>query len=197
MDHVLGKCKRFIVFTDQNIQSTNEKVSIVKIKAKNPKFTNRFFKMNSHLIFPPGATHIYIDGNVWIYSKPKFFLGEKNTDMAIHPHPDRSNVLDEIIHTYRVKKLKLSELHNLTSFIQKFSLNKHSLYEANILYRRETKIVRKINEKWWKLFLRYPYRDQFLLHEAIKEHKVNIKIIPRTLSSTRTSPYSITVKHKA
>ena len=195
-DQVLANCRQFIIFTDRQIKCNHEKIAVIYLKPKNPKHANRFLKINSHLIFPLGSTHIYIDGNILIYSNPPFFLGEKNADMGIHPHPDRSNVLGEIIHTVRVKKLKPSELFNLFSYLRKFSLQKHQLFEANIIYRRETNTVRDINEKWWGLYKRYPYRDQFLLHGAIKHHKSNVKVIPFSLSSTRTSPYSITTKHR-
>lgn len=124
----------------------------------------RYIKTHPHLIFPQYKYSIFIDGNIRCVSSISSFCEKinKDTKMAIHPHPYRDCIYKEIIScritrkgNYSVMKRQVDE-YRLEGMPESFGL-----FETNVFVREhnDSKCI-DLMEKWWQEIYKKSERDQ-------------------------------------
>jgi hypothetical protein len=198
---ILDHIKQLVIFTDQDMQiQKNKKIKIIKIDTSisNPQNINRCIKMNPHIFLDKHSFSLYFDSNIWIYRSIHRLIKTINSKVSImlFLHPDRSNVMDEINYCVRIMRIPLYSYFSLKNYISKFNLACHTLFEANIILRRGGGFSKDINKRWWNLYQRYPYRDQFLLYESIKSADQKYEVFNKNIGNSRLNSFSIKTRHK-
>jgi len=165
---------------------TNQKISVSKwdirplqhIIAKDPTRTNRWHKLNPHILFPDYDYSIYIDANIQICgphleTKVNDFC-DRNILMSLPLHPFRNCTYKEINECIL---LKTDELTRIRSLVDIFHSDRFpyemGLFENNVIFRKhmDEKII-DINKKWWELVRDYAKRDQLSLMYLLWKNKV-------------------------
>ena len=145
------------------------------IEPSESKIINRFLKFS----FPDiGVSHdlfCYIDSNIIINDKfvsVLEHLADVEFDVAILPHPWRTNIADEISACLEKGKITQSEAQTARQRLKKwteqgFDQEKYPLYWANVIVFRRRKCVEDAWLDLRELFLQAPSRDQFLLPHCL------------------------------
>lgn len=136
---------------------------------------------------------IWLDGHKQIGERIKTFKNyiseiPNNIDIVFKPHPDRSNVFDEI---EACEKIGCEKIENTKKWEEKllqegFNEIEHTLIETNIIFFRckHKNIPHKFYADWWEYSTNFLRRDQLTLNYFIWKFKIEkyIKIdrdIPR------------------
>ncbi len=160
-------CDYFII-TDQtvDIKSGWKKLDFElpeNLKDATPVMKNRYFKMHPHILFPDYDYSIYIDGSMKIYADIFPLLGRLgDKTIGMFSHVLRDCIYDEADVCVRMGKIT-KELADLQmSEYRKEGYPEHYGLTDNIVIVRKhnDKNCRAVMEKWWDVFLKYPYRDQ-------------------------------------
>ncbi|MBR1416416.1 MAG: DUF616 domain-containing protein [Bacilli bacterium] len=127
----------------------------------------RYLKTHPHLIFKNYKYSIFIDGNIRCISDISKFVSKinKDTKIAIHPHPYRDCIYKELLcckitlkGNYKVMKQQVEE-YKRENMPKEFGL-----FETNVLIREHNDLnCINIMEKWWDEILNKSERDQLSL----------------------------------
>ena len=140
---------------------------------------SRYYKFFSHKVLPEHDISIYIDGNIEIISSLDPFINEflnSNRNFGCLGHPQRENLLQEIIACHLQNKFKHDDLHKIYDQVRFYEEEKFSLlsklYAATILVKKNNEEIKKLTENWWKIVQSYTCRDQISLSYALWKTKV-------------------------
>ena len=197
----LKEIKRFIIFTDQDLKiHCDVKLQIVKLDVNdiNGKHANRCIKMNPHVFLGSHKFSIYIDANVWLHSPPSALFHEipENASAIFFAHPDRGDVLSEILYCLYRRRISFLEFHSLQKFIKTNDVGSHPLFEANIILRRNSPAAQRQGSLWWQLYQEYPYRDQFLLFQSIAKSGLRFGTRDTQNGNSRINRFAVKTGHK-
>ncbi len=197
----LKNIKCFIIFTDQDVKfHCGDKIQIVKVDINgiNGKHANRCIKMNPHFFLGPHKFSLYIDANVWLHSPPSaFFNGiPENASAIFFAHPDRGDVLSEILYCLYRRRISFLEFQSLQNFIRANDVGSHLLFEANIILRRNSPAAQRQGSVWWQLYQEYPYRDQFLLFQSIVKSGLRFETRDTQNGNSRINRFAVKIGHK-
>ena len=197
----LKNIKRFIIFTDQDLKfHSDDKLQIVKLDINdiNGKHANRCIKMNPHVFLGPHKFSLYIDANVWLHSPPSAFFHDIPEDASaiFFAHPDRSDVLSEILYCLYCRRISFLEFYSLKNFINANDVASHPLFEANIILRRNSTAAQRQGSLWWQLYQKYPYRDQFLLFQSITMSGLGFTTRDTQNGNSRINRFAVKSGHK-
>ena len=82
----------FICFSDRNYKNSGWKIYKIKPPYQDSRLSNRWIKINSHLINEENT--IYIDGNHRVFHSP-LSISFENSNFILHKHESRNCVYDE------------------------------------------------------------------------------------------------------
>tara|TARA_E500000178_G_scaffold8986_1_gene8831 strand:+ start:3050 stop:3781 length:732 start_codon:yes stop_codon:yes gene_type:complete len=155
---------------------------------------SRYYKFLSHKVLPPHNVSIYIDGNIEIISSLNPFINEflnSNKVFGCLEHPQRENLLQEIIACHLHQKFKHDDCHKIYEQVlfyeqEKFSLLS-KLYAATILVKKDSEKTNELSENWWNIVQSYTCRDQISLSYSLWKTKITPYVF--SLNILEKNPY--------
>ena len=146
-----------------------------------PRMIAKQFKILSHLYFE--ETTLWVDGNIFPVVHEKQLLNDilGDCDVGVFRHPYRRNVLEELNTVYQCGFDDPIRLLTFKSHFGEKKLAGLPLFECSIVARRNTELVRQINERWWALICRWSWRDQLTFPMAVSGTGVKLNAVPMDL----------------
>ena len=142
-------------------------------KFKSPVLNAKIYKILSHL-FIDDEYSIWIDGNLFLKVEEKELiklLGDK--DIAVFQNPYRDNIYEE---ADECKRLKLDDNKIIDEQIKRYGNSVEGLGACYLIIRRNTKEIKRLNEKWWAEICRGSVRDQISFPYVFRD---NVKYLPK------------------
>ena len=144
---------------------------------------------------------LYVDANILIKEKYVYerinTLISLNTPIALLQHPFRDCVYQEAYVCIASMKGGWLDILRQIFFLKRNGIPKHNaLYEANVIFRKhnDADIVR-MDELWWKTFMKYSKRDQLSLVYALSKYKGKIDFFLPPGQTTRNHPSFEKISH--
>lgn len=189
----------YVAFTNRkDITSDFWDVRYVELKHSSPRMDARFYKLNSHVLFPGYDASIWMDSQCYFAFDPKTiikqYLTEKGADIAIHHHSDISSLDREMyaqafLYKNDDPKVVLSQFMDYLGF--DFPVTKYDHFETGILLRKNTQVVRDFNALWWGEVKEKSLRDQlscpYVVWETRKTHPNAVFTIPESFTAHKHS----------
>lgn len=164
----------YILLSDVEQESEDGvwQIKPIPYKDADKRRQSRFPKVHPELFLSEYAASLYLDGTIqisssWVYDRC-VELCEQGVEWAGIRHQWRNSIVDEMmaiigerwVHDYDIfdwyKKLKTDNYNA-----------QDCLFENNIIFRRHTENVKKVNDIWWWSIENYVKRDQFSLMYAL------------------------------
>lgn len=161
----------YVMFTDNKYLLGMQKYMHWEIRPLGyNKLTNvknaRWHKINAHILFPEHDISLWVDGNI-VIMKPDFFLrldrliGQENL-ICIPKHPERTCIYDE---AQKIKDLKIDNKNTVDQEMRVLRICRYprnnGLNETCIILRRHnSKKIKRMQQKWWRMVKKYSKRDQ-------------------------------------
>jgi hypothetical protein len=159
----------FFCFTDSDIEPvTPWKIIKVKPYFKHPRMDAKYYKLHPHEIFPNATHSLWIDASLQIQDINFFSFIKSNfseANMALIPHPDRDNILDEAKVSIKMPKyLNLPIIEQVNHYKNLGFKDNNGLWACTIIWRQHNNSsVIKIMKQWWAENLIWSYQDQISL----------------------------------
>jgi len=159
----------YILFTDQITDKFYNGWQIKPLQKNikgDPSRTNRWHKLNPHLLFEDCLCSIYIDCNIVIKTnfiyKRAIELIEQNVDIATVRHPFRNCIYQEAKACLKENRDSKENVKKNIEYLKgKKYPKKNGLFENNLFFRNHTKDkLIQFNERWWELVSSMSGRDQ-------------------------------------
>lgn len=167
---------RYTIFTDKQIDVQGWTVNPVDSKFGSLK-TPRWYKANSHLLFPNAEATIWIDGNQIPNGDISFIL-EKGP-LATFEHPKRDCIYEEIKACDKMGKDTMQNMLPQLENYREIGYPEHyGLAETSFIYRENTPNINKFNTKWWEEIHKYSHRDQLSFNFVAYILGIQYNIIP-------------------
>lgn len=173
---------RMVVFTDDEMLRS-ERWEIVHVPFHhNPRFLARRFKLLSHEIFPDAAATLWLDALFTLRNLGDVF--DWPHQFALHPHPRRTCVFEEIIAVKRNRQDDPATLRRVEARYEAegFPIH-HGLWMSGVLFRRHTPAVKQFNEQWWAELSENSIRDQISLPYLLWKTGLEFETVPRGVPS--------------
>ncbi len=122
--------------------------------------------------------------------------GIENASAIFFAHPDRGDVLSEILYCLYRRRISFLEFQSLQNFIRANDVGSHPLFEANIILRRNSPAAQRQGSMWWQLYQEYPYRDQFLLFQSIAKSGLRFETRDTQNGNSRINRFAVKIGHK-
>lgn len=166
-------------------EKTCDNVGVWKIvefesPASDPVIKSRYPKMMPHLFLSQYDFSLYVDANVGIVSDGLYDMLEgkmaSGSRFSAPSHPINDCAYDEAEFVVKCSKDTLWHVLRTVRFLKKERFPRHfGLYENGVIFRRHNiKEVMAVDSLWWKLFVKYPKRDQLLLAYCLWKYNIAI-----------------------
>lgn len=196
-----------ILFTDQTTEAYVNGWKIMPLLHVIPDDnvrTNRWHKINAHLIFDDCLCSVYIDCNILIKDDFVFRrteeLIEQNIMLALIAHPSRTCVYDEVKACLSFGKDLKSKLDENVAFLKRENYPENNgMFENNLIYRNHTiEKIKEVNELWWSILATMARRDQLSLVYVLWKLNVTPEYFLKTPKKTLRNHESFVyiTKHK-
>lgn len=164
----------YILFTDVPIASDTGvwQVRPILYQHENARQRSRYPKIHPELVLSDYSASLYIDGNIqitsqWVYDRC-VELFEQGIEWASIKHQWRNNVFEEMDWMIKAKWVHDYDVLSWCRFLHKEGYAyQNFMFENNIIFRRHTENVKKVNDIWWWSVENYVKRDQFSLMYAL------------------------------
>lgn len=145
---------------------------------KNPRFTNRVFKILPHLFLKKYNRSLYIDANVQVLNLKKFFKNDdSNFDFILFNHDKRNCLYKEADECIFWGKDDPKKIHAQKDFYKSQGVDKNSgLYMGRVLLRNHNNL-KEFSELWWDHLNKFSGRDQISLAFLINTLDIKFKSI--------------------
>jgi hypothetical protein len=159
---------RYILFTDNpGLESKGWEVVTFDTMGLSPRRASRLPKLLPHRYLPAHDISLYLDASLTIITPDVAGLAKavlEECDIAGYAHFERDCLYDEITECLKLGK---AEPQRSRAFAKRLIREKFprrwGLLENAFLVRRNTPVMRRINELWFKEYIAGPERDQFSL----------------------------------
>jgi hypothetical protein len=188
----------FYCFTDnKKLKSDLFKIKNVTAFFSDPTRDARRVKTMSHRFLPEYEYTIWIDSNIHFKRFDIQKLCKKlldKHDMAIHRHRFRDCVYEEAGECVK-RKLDSSFLivSQIIRYINEGYPIHNGLAETSVIFRRNTDLVKKINEEWWNEIKNGSKRDQLSIDYVAWKNNLKYHSID---DNVRDGKYFFANKHK-
>lgn len=149
----------------------------------------RKIKTMPHLILPDYEYTLWIDSNITFESYDIRSLFEEflcNHDIAFHSHRVRDCLYLEAKECIRRNLDQASTIVNqIVKYVYEGYPIHNGLVETGVIFRKNTEIVRKINEEWWGEIKNGTKRDQISINYVLWKSKENCFKIDENFSSNK------------
>lgn len=127
--------------------------------------TARHYKALPHRYLPDADVWIWVDGNVRARAHPlKVLARYPDADLITYKHWDRRCLYTEAAFCAKIGKDKAATLNAQTRLYRKAGMPANwGLPATRVVIRRNTPVIRELNEAWWAEMERWSYRDQVSL----------------------------------
>lgn len=170
----------YVLFTDT---STETNIGVWQVRSIPYETTQnykkaRFPRLQPEVVLPEYEASLYHDGNIqitsqWVYDR-FFELFNGDIEWAGIKHQWRNSAFEEMdwmikaawVHDYSVLPWYnyLVSQDYISHYNQK---DLDFLFETNIIFRRKSDIVKRVNDIWWWTVENYVRRDQFSIMYAL------------------------------
>jgi len=188
----------FYCFTDnENLKSDLYKIIKTKGEHSDPTRDARKIKILSHKYLPEYEYTLWIDANIVFREldvKGMFNEFLDNHDIAIHKHNVRDCVYDEFSACMEIRVDSPAIMATqIVNYIKNNYPIHNGLAETSVVFRKNTNLVKKINENWWGEIKNNSKRDQLSIDYVIWKNKSNYF---RINESVRDGKFFYAKKHK-
>lgn len=182
----------FLFTNNDNIENSSWNVTRI-YPTDNLRLAARNIKINIHK-YVDADYWLWIDNNCLIKEDPKKLIKYiSDTDIAVMPHPERNNIIEE---ANAIAKWIPEQTSGLEDQINTYYLDGYvptDLYETKVLLRKNTSKVVNFNRIWWEQIKKFSIRDQISFPYTSWKTKTFINTFPgnNSLSEHRfeTKPY--------
>lgn len=197
----------YYCFTDANLETSNGRNGVwiierVPFSHKDNGRVSRFPKILPHrTVLSLYDYSLYIDANLiikddYIYNRIDELIKE-NVNLALIKHPSRDCAYQEAYNCIAGCKARWRDILRQIAFLKRKCFPEHwGLFEANVIFRKHNEAtVQKLDEVWWKTFMKYSKRDQLSLVYALWSTGVNISYFLPQEYSTLNHPSFQRLEH--
>jgi hypothetical protein len=181
----LFKGVEYVLYTNKPevVKGTNWKAVQTEPVNNNPRLGARFIKSSIHSFHPKSEYWLWIDSNMKIEKDPNILIKKylANHDICVMPHPERNNWYEEASIVVQGR----DSVDNIQRAIDKYygeGFPPTTLFETGCLLRRNTKVIQKFNNTWWKEIQENSIRDQLSFPYAAWRHGIAVNTFPGTNS---------------
>lgn len=139
---------------------------------------NRYFKMHPDIVFPDYKCSIYVDGNIRICTDLTEYANRipGSIGLAFFRHSQRMCVYEEGAACLAMGKASRNHVEEQLKFLKSEGFpQKYGLPTCCVIARYQNmEKCRLIMNEWWKLFYKYPYRDQLSISYALYRCGVSV-----------------------
>ena len=162
--------------SDKNVPGWN---SIILDDAGSPRLKAREVKTNIHKFLPNSDYWLWIDSNCLLKVDPHDLLVYlEDCDMAVMPHPERSNIIEEANILFKWKPEQTDRLQEAVDHYYLENYVPNVLYETKVLFRRNSEKVRSFNSLWWEQIKKFSIRDQISFPFVAWKTKLFVNTFP-------------------
>lgn len=140
-----------------------------------PTEKNRYLKMHPDVLFPQYDYSVYIDGNLMLYTDPTEYINRLSKyGISFYTHYRRCCVYEEFRAVSAKHRMTVKQVAEVKHFLLGAGMpEKYGLLECPVIARRHHQPeCKKLMSEWWKLFRRFPYRDQVLLPYVLFKNRI-------------------------
>ena len=187
---------KFIAYADQpsdfwEVRKPYEKFLDPVRNAKAPKIL-------SHLHDDGSDVSIWLDGNITLQVPPSQlvdeFLGDK--DFWLMTHFARKCLYEEGEACLPLEGDNRDVYDQMHRYSQEGMPKDFGLFECNVIIRRNTELVRRVNETWWAEVCMGSRRDQLSFTYALWKNGCNSIAVNTLKGNVREHPYFNYGRHK-
>ena len=195
----LDPAARYILFTD-NFTLKSEKWEVVALDTEglSPRRASRLPKLLPHLYLPDHDISVYLDASLTIIEPDVATMARdalQDRDIAGYAHFERDCVFDEIEECLALGKVDKARTTSFRKRLKKEKFPRHwGLLENGFLVRRNSPVLRRINDLWFEEYIAGPERDQFSLMYVLWRAEVPHAVIGNS-RNFRKSPHLRWTKH--
>jgi hypothetical protein len=128
-----------------------------------PGRSAKVFKIVPHRVFPDALYSLWLDANISLACDLKLLVERElaNCDLALHRHPERDCVYEEVLACIRQER---DDPAIMCAQVLRYALDgypRHAGLTANgVLLRRHSEPIMKFSERWWREIDQGSWRDQ-------------------------------------
>lgn len=155
---------KYVIFSDRPYKIDPWEVRVVP-RVGSPAKTARHYKILSTKYLPNSDVTIWHGGWLRIVGDPMVAVNYlKNNDIAMEPHKERNCIYKEAKTCIGMRKSNPELTKRQMAVYRKdgFPAN-YGLTSAFLIVRRNTEVIRKLEELWWQQIERFTVRDQLSL----------------------------------
>src|ERR1051325_1790142 len=177
---------RYVCFNDHDPQANGWEIRKVEKQLSDP-YEVRRYKLQPYLFLEEPYT-IWVDANYECRIDPETaadrYLSpipgiERTGDFALHKHPERQCIYDEITMCDASRRAPHDRLEaQRAAYTAEGFPRRGGLYECGIMLRRHTDVVRALGAMWWDEVLKHTARDQISLPICLSRLGLIPTIIP-------------------
>lgn len=146
---------------------------------KDPRLNAKIYKILSHL-FIAADVSIWVDGNVQLLVSPEELVSLTSGDACAFHHWDRDCIYDEARVCIRSRLDHADTIRKQMDKYQREGFPRHAgLAAANVLIRRHTPEVCRMNERWWAEICAHSIRDQLSFPVCFRGSLELLNVDPR------------------
>lgn len=167
-----NKDLKFVYFTDHKFESDVWDV-VVEKKTGNSNRLAKWYKINSHELFPDDET-VWLDASIGIRQDPtRFFEGWNN--ILLRKHPKWDDLYEEALACFQGDRDSDKIRRQLISY-KGFPADS-GLFINGILFRKPTADTTALNKLWWEHICNFSYRDQISLPFVLYESGIDYNVV--------------------
>lgn len=197
---VVDPSARYILYTDNpDLKSDKWEVVPFDTLGLSPRRASRLPKLLPHRYLPKHEISVYIDHSLTLIERDIAGMSRdalQGYDIAAYPHFKRDCLYDEIEECLALGKVDKAHAKAFCDRLKKEQFPLHwSLLENAYLVRRNSPLMQRINELWFREYIYGPERDQFSLMYVLWRAEVPHAVI-RNATNFRNSPCVRWTKHQ-
>jgi len=153
----------FFLFTERGFQGSNYQIILFSMPDLSLKKSSRIIKLLPHKFLKDYDYTLYLDGSVELLESPANIVKKyaSRADIIVHKHPWRKCIYEECKAVVDYGFVPKAEVQKQKMFLmsQHYPRN-NGLTENGVILRKNTPMINRLNEYWWKVCNTYTYRDQ-------------------------------------
>lgn len=171
---------KYVTFTNRPDLIKGSMWDIVEVKQKKHfRKKAREIKTNIHEYVPEADYWLWMDNNCKLRVDPNKLLSYiNNCDIAVMPHPERSNIIEEANVLFKWKPEQSKGIQEAINKYYQEGYVPSDLYETKVLLRRNNEKIRLFNSLWWEQIKTFSIRDQISFPYVSWKTKTYINTFP-------------------
>jgi hypothetical protein len=176
----------YIVYTNDPDLNVFPWKPIVDTSIDGMRMSARHKKTQLSKLHPSSDYFIWIDSYFKINKDPNDLITKYliNHDIAVLPHPERNNIIEEANILLQWKPEQSIGLQEQIDFYYTERYVPISLYETGIMIQRNTKKIQLMQDLWWYQLQNYCIRDQISFPYVTWKLGISVNTFPGTHSTS-------------